>query len=82
MASIVDPHGEQVEPEGHPELTDDVIAMARDICVLRMRRRGVPWRRIGRFLNTPDATLRLRISKLDPAVREFYLHTPLSSLGL
>jgi hypothetical protein len=82
MQAIVDKHGEAKEADGAPELSADVIAMARDICVLRMRRRGVPWRKIGAFLGTPQSTIRLRVSRLSPEVREYYLHTPLSSLGL
>jgi hypothetical protein len=77
-----DRDGEGVWVEGRLASSDDIVELARDIAVLKMRRRNVSWRRIGRFFNTPVTTLRDRLERIPPDVREYYLRTPLDTLGL
>lgn len=74
--------GDEVEPIRPMGLTSEAVALARDIVVVRLRRRGASWRAISEFLNTPAMTLKCRYDRMEPDVREYYERTPLDMFGI
>lgn len=53
-------------------VTDEVAARVRDVIIIRLRRRKVSLRDIGRILNVSHETIRTRIKAIPPAVRAYY----------
>ena len=75
---FADEDGAEIWADERPALTAGAMEMARDVALAHMRARGVPWRMCAVFLNSPEASLRRRLSQIPPEVREVYEQTPLS----
>lgn len=79
--SWASPRGDEAEPTRPLIVTPELIAAARDATVVRMRLRGVPWRAIGLYLNTPHTTLKDRYERMPAAERHRYERMPFDLFG-
>jgi hypothetical protein len=77
MSRFADPDGSEAWDEGPPLITEEVAATVRDAMVVRLRRRGTPWRAIALILNAAPMTLKDRYDRLDGATRDRYERMPL-----
>lgn len=64
MASIRDIYGEQLDPIGGLEVSDEIILRARDLYMLRMHEVGCTYRHIGLFFGVDASTVCRHLQRL------------------
>lgn len=72
--------GVGVMVEGALESEPDAIEMARDVTIVKLRARKIPYRAIGRYLGLSASTVCCRYSKIPAEAREYYRKQPLGWL--
>lgn len=77
---LVNTDGVGVRIEGALQSGPDVIELARDITIVKMRSRNVAYRAIGRFLGMDAAAVHRRYHKVPAEAREYYRNQPMGWL--
>jgi hypothetical protein len=76
MASLVNRHGIQVRPIAPIAPTDDEIERARGLIIVRLRRKKLPWRTIGKILGISHTAARKKYHAIPERLRGRYANIP------
>jgi len=77
---LVDSDGVGVRVEGGVESTPDVIELARDVTIVKMRARKFTYRAIGRYLGLDASAVYRREQRIPARAREHYRKAPMGWL--
>ena len=77
--AFVNARGEQCTPTLPMKLSAEEILRSQDITIVRMRKRNLSWRAIGRYLNLSHTHARRRYYGIPTEAREHYAR--LQALG-
>lgn len=69
---LVDTGGVGVRIEGGLVSTPAAIEMARDVTIVKLRARKIPFRAIGRYLGLDAAAVHRRFHKIPAGARDYY----------
>ncbi len=70
--ACVDEYGSMTEPTRPMTPSDDEIERSRDITIVRLRSRNLPWRKIGKYLGMSHEGVRHRYKRIPAEAREHY----------
>lgn len=78
---FIDKHRQGVEAVRPMGVTETDVERAKDLHILAMARRKVPYRLIGRYFNISISTVHKRLKAIPSEARAHYGENPLARLG-
>lgn len=72
--SVVSERGEAIRLQGGLTVREENIIRGRDITIVHLRAKGLPWRDIALFLGMSKSNVHYRFNRLSRSTREEYAH--------